>query len=193
MTETTRYTTVAIVLHWVIGILLIGMVFYGWYMEDLGHALRDGSGSVSAGEVQFAYNAHKTVGMLVLLLSFGRLAWRLMHKTPGMPAGMKSWEQTVAKATHWAFYGLMIGLPLVGWVAASTTELPTMLFNNPDLILPRLPVSQERGFHDLVGNIHGKGAWVLLILTGLHFAAAIKHQFVDKDGLMARMLPFLKG
>ena len=193
MTETTRYTNVAIILHWVIGILLIGMVFYGWYMEDLRHALRDGTQGVSAAEVQFAYNAHKTTGMLVLLLSFGRLAWRLMHKTPGMPAGMKSWEQTVAKATHWGFYALMIGLPLVGWLAASTTELPTMLFNNPDLILPRLPVSQDHDFHELAGNLHGKGAWVLLVLVGLHFAAAIKHQFLDKDGLMARMLPFLKG
>ncbi|WP_417490814.1 cytochrome b [Maricaulis sp.] len=193
MTETTRYTTVAIILHWIIGILLIGMVFFGWYMEDLRDALRLGTEGVTLDQVQFAYNAHKTAGMLVLLLSFGRLAWRLTHKTPGLPAGMKPWEALVAKGTHWGFYALMIGLPLVGWVAASTSELPTMLFNNPDLILPRLPVSQDHDFHELVGNIHGKGAWVLLILTGLHVAAALKHQFLDKDGLLSRMLPFLKG
>ncbi|WP_417482628.1 cytochrome b [Maricaulis sp.] len=193
MTDSPRYTTVAIILHWVIGILLIGMVFYGWYMEDLRHALRDSAPGVTLDQVQFAYNAHKTVGMLVLLLSFGRLGWRLTHKAPPLPAGMKPWEALVAKGTHWAFYALMIGLPLVGWVAASTTELPTMLFNNPDLILPRLPVSQDHDFHELVGNVHGKGAWVLLVLVGLHFAAALKHQFLDKDGLLSRMLPFLKG
>ena len=193
MTETTRYTTVAIILHWVIAILLIGMVFYGWYMDDLRGALRLGTEGVTSDQVQFAYNAHKTVGMLVLLLSFVRLGWRLVHKAPGMPSGMKPWEQTVAKVTHLSFYVLMIGLPLVGWVAASTTQLPTMLFNNPDLILPRLPVSQDHDFHELVGNIHSKGAWVLLILTGLHVAAALKHQFLDKDGLLSRMLPFLKG
>jgi len=193
MTETTRYTNVAIILHWLIGIMLIGMVFYGWHMDDLRQALRDGTPGVSLAEVQFAFNAHKTTGLLVLVLSLGRLAWRLMHKAPAMPAGMKPWEQTVAKATHIALYALMIGLPLGGWLAASTSELPTMMFNNPDLILPRLPVSQDHDFHELTGEIHGKGAWALLILTGLHFAAALKHQFLDKDGLMARMLPFLKG
>lgn len=193
MTETTRYTNVAIALHWIIGILLIGMVFYGWYMDDLKGALRAGTDGVTREQVTFAYNAHKTAGLLVLLLSFGRLAWRLMHKVPPMPAAMKSWEKMVASGTHWAFYVLMIGLPLVGWVAASTTTQDSLLFNNPEWILPRLPVSQEHDFHELVGNIHGKGAWVLLILTGIHFAAALKHQFLDKDGLMARMLPFLKG
>jgi cytochrome b561 len=193
MTETKRYTTVAIALHWVIGILLIGMVFYGWYMDDLRGALRAGTEGVTRDQVVFAYNAHKTTGMLILLLSFGRLGWRLMHKAPPMPAGMKSWEQMVAKGTHIGLYALMVVLPLVGWLAASTSELPTQLFNNPDLILPRLPVSQDHDFHELVGEVHAKGAWALLILTGLHFAAALKHQFLDKDGLMARMLPFLKG
>ncbi len=96
MTETTRYTNVAIILHWLIGIMLIGMVFYGWYMDDLRQALLTGTPGVSIGEVQFAFNAHKTTGMLVLLLSLGRLVWRLMHKTPAMPAGMKPWEKLVA-------------------------------------------------------------------------------------------------
>jgi len=191
MTDTPRYTAVAIALHWILAVLLIGMVFFGWYMEDLREGLFAGTVSVDA--VQQAYNLHKTTGMLVLILSLLRLGWRLTHKTPGMPEGMKSWEKLAAHATHWAFYGLMIGMPILGWISASASELPSFLFNNPDLPLPRLPVPQSEGLHEVSGSIHGAGGWPILILFGLHVAAALKHQFVDRDGLIARMIPVLKG
>jgi|TARA_R110000868_G_scaffold11516_6_gene56394 cytochrome b561 len=193
MTESKNYTSVAIILHWVIAVLLIGMVFYAWYMDDLRGALRLQTEGVTLAQVQFAYNSHKTVGMIVLLLSFVRLGWRFAHKPPALPQGMAGWEKLIARSTHIGFYVLMIGMPLLGWVAASTTTAPSMMFNNPDFILPRLPVSQDHDFHELVGEIHGKGGWAILILAGLHFAAALKHQFLDKDGLMGRMLPFMKG
>ncbi|WP_339748621.1 cytochrome b [uncultured Maricaulis sp.] len=193
MTESKNYTSVAIILHWTLAILLIGMVFYAWHMDDLRQALRAQTDGVTLADVQFAVNAHKTVGMLVLLLSFARLGWRFAHTPPAMPVGMAGWEKLVASLTHIAFYVLMVGMPLLGWVAASTSQAPSMMFNNPDLILPRLPVSQDHDFHELVGEIHGKGGWAILILAGLHFAAAIKHQYLDKDGLMRRMLPFMKG
>lgn len=193
MTESKNYTSVAILLHWILAILLIGMVFYAWHMDDLRQALRAHTEGVTLADVQFAVNAHKTAGMLVLLLSFVRLGWRFAHKPPAMPVGMAGWEKLVARSTHIAFYVLMIGMPLMGWLAASTTQAPSMMFNNPDLILPRLPVSQDHDFQELVGEIHGKGGWAILILAGLHFAAAIKHQYLGKDGLMRRMLPFMKG
>ncbi|MEA1941304.1 MAG: cytochrome b [Pseudomonadota bacterium] len=190
-TDTPRYTAVAIALHWILAVLLIGMVFFGWYMEDLRHGFSDGT--VLLEDVQQAYNLHKTTGMLVLILSLLRLGWRLTHKTPGMPEGMKAWEKLAAHATHWAFYGLMIGMPIMGWISASASELPSFLFNNPDLPLPRLPVPQSEGLHEVSGSIHGAGGWPILILFGLHVLAALKHQFVDRDGLIARMIPILKG
>lgn len=193
MTETPRYTTVAIILHWVIGVMLFGMIFFGWYMDDLRQALRAGSGDVTLAEVQFAYNAHKTTGMMVLVLSLARLGWRLTHKVPPMPERMVGWERQAASATHIALYVLMIGMPLAGWVAASTTEAPSLMFNNAGLVLPHLPVPQDHDFHELAETVHSKGAWAIIVLAGLHFAAALKHQFLDKDGLIGRMLPFLKG
>lgn len=191
MTDTPRYTAVAIALHWILAVLLIGMVYFGWYMEDLRDALFAGTASVEA--VQQAYNLHKTTGILILLLSLIRLGWRLTHKTPGMPQGMKPWEKLAAHATHWAFYVLMIGMPILGWISASASELPSFLFNNPDLPLPRLPVPQSESLHEVSASIHGAGGWPILILFGLHVAAALKHQFVDHDGLIARMIPVLKG
>lgn len=192
MSDTPRYTSVAIALHWLLAVLLIGMVFFGWYMEDLREVLVAG-GDVTLAEVQFAYNAHKTTGMFILLLSLGRLAWRLTHKQPGMPEHMPGWEKMAAHATHWGFYVLMIGLPIGGWIAASASPFPSLLFNDPNLVLPKLPVPQSEELADAVGSAHGAGGWAILTLFALHVGAAIKHQFLDKDGLMARMIPFLKG
>ncbi|GLK50609.1 cytochrome b [Maricaulis virginensis] len=191
MTDTPRYTAVAITLHWILAALLLGMVFFGWYMEDLREGLF--AGTVPLEEVQQAYNLHKTTGMAILVLSLVRLAWRLTHKTPGMPEGMKPWEKLAAHAVHWAFYVLMIGMPIMGWISASASELPSFLFNNPDMPLPRLPVPQNESLHEVSGSIHGAGGWPILILFGLHAAAALKHQFFDRDGLLARMIPVLKG
>jgi cytochrome b561 len=78
-------------------------------------------------------------------------------------------------------------------IAASAAEPPTLLFNNPDLVLPKLPVPQTEGFQSISASLHGAGGWAIFVLTGLHVAAALKHQFINKDGLMARMIPFLKG
>lgn len=191
MNPTSRYSHIAITLHWVIAILLVGMVFYGWYMEGVRDALFAGDATLE--DVRSVYNTHKTVGLVILVLSLGRLAWRLTHPVPAMPEGMKPWERMAAHATHWTFYAIMIGMPIGGWVAASSSEEPSWLLNNPDLVLPRLPVPQSEGFHELAGSAHGAGGWVILILLGLHVAAALKHQFLDGDNLLARMLPFLKG
>ncbi len=186
------YTPVAISLHWVLAIMLLGMVFMGWYMEDLREELLSG-GAVTLQEVQFTYNAHKTVGLIILALSLFRLVWRLTHPGPGLPEGMKPWEKTVATGTHWAFYAIMIGMPLGGWMAASASPFPTLLFNNPDLVLPKLPVPQSQELEEQLGSAHGAGGWAILVLTALHVGAALKHQFFDRDNLLGRMLPFLKG
>ena len=96
---------------------------------------------------------------------------------------------------HWAFYVIMIGMPIMGWISASAAEFDSFLFNNPDMTMPRLPVPQSECLHEVSGFIHGAGGWPILILWVLHAGAALKHQFLDKDGLLGRMipLPFLKG
>lgn len=185
------YNPIAIALHWILAVLLISMVFFGWYTEGLRESMLAGE-NVPLSDVQFAYNAHKTTGLFVLALSLFRLGWRLTHPAPALPQGMKPHEAWIAKATHWGFYALMIGLPLGGWAAASATPFPTLLFNNPELVLPKLPVPQTEAFAEFAGSAHGAGGWAILILSGLHVAAALKHQFIDRDNLIARMIPLLK-
>ncbi len=178
-----RYATIAIILHWVIALMIIGQIAGGIYMHNL-----------PATSLKFElYQWHKSFGITILLLSFARLAWRLSHKPPPLPANMPDWERLAARATHIGFYVLMIGMPLAGWmmVSASPKDVPTVLF---DVIpWPHLPgVPRSEGAEDLFAEIHKILAFMTVGLLVLHIAAALKHHFVNKDDVLAGMLPLVK-
>src|SRR3954464_7035973 len=113
-----RYSSVAIVLHWTIAALIILQLTLSYRMQ--------GRSPEAFAVVQF----HKSIGITVLLLSLVRLAWRLIHPPPPEPATLVGWEKTLSAVVHWAFYVVMIGMPLTGWVmvSASRIELPTLLY-----------------------------------------------------------------
>lgn len=135
---------------------------------------------------------HKSFGIVVLLLSFLRLVWRLTHKPPALPAGMKTWEIWAAKLTHIGFYVLMIGVPLLGWAMVSASPLPIenkLFFLIP---LPDLPgVTASKDATERLKDFHELGAKLILVLFVLHVGAALKHHFIAKDGILARMIPRL--
>ena len=184
-----RYTLVAIVLHWLIALAIIVQLASGLWMVD---AIKSADYQALAYDT---YQWHKSLGLTVLVLSLLRLAWRLFHRPPALPDGMKPWERVAAHSTHWLFYGFMIGTPLTGWamVSASPWDLPTIWFGWFEV--PHIPwlydIDQaakegvEAGFK-LSHEIMGKLGLALLLL---HVAAALKHQFVAKDHLMLRMVP----
>lgn len=197
--ESTRYTAVAVALHWILAILAISLVFVGWWMGD---AITDPATRAQALKV---FPIHKATGITVLTLTLLRLVWRLTHKPPPLPAGMAAWERTVARVSHWAFYALLIALPLSGWIYASAgyseafktfIRVPLSYFGL--FVVPDFPgvASQPDEARKAIGlaavNVHGKLAWVMLALAGLHVAAALKHHFVNRDDVLTRMLPFLK-
>ena len=187
--DTKAYSAVAIALHWLIAALLISLILFGWWMEDQREMIQSYEEFLT---VKSAFNWHKTGGILVLLLSLARLGWRFTHPVPALPDGMTRWESMAARTSHVGFYVLMIGLPVGGYVAASAygPEQPILFFDA--ITLPKLPVPQTEGFQAFSGSMHGAGAWALIALTGLHIAAALKHQFIDKDGVLARMIPMIR-
>jgi cytochrome b561 len=188
--SSTRYSTIAIALHWIIAIAILSVVFLGWWMEDLRHQAI--AGDVSFDFVQAVFNWHKTIGISILVLSIARLAWRLTHPAPPLPETMKPWEKTVAKATHIAFYVMMIGLPLGGWATASSTNFPSKLFNIDAWLLPSLPVPKTEEFYEMISNAHAMGGWIIFLTVVLHVGAALMHHFIKRDDVLTRMIPILK-
>ncbi len=182
-----RYTTVAIMFHWLIAILIIGMLAMGLYMTGLPNA-----------PAKFKlFQLHKSIGITILALSLLRLAWRLAHRPPPLPLGMKRWERLAAHGTHWLFYFMMIAMPMTGWimVSASTMHLPTVLYGVvtlPNLPLPGDPDQQKQIGH-LSDTAHEWGAWTMIGLLCLHVGAALMHQFIRRDEVVRHMLPFARN
>ena len=179
-----RYSAVAILLHWTIAALLLTNLVLGLQSGNL------------KGLAQFSLlQWHKSLGITVLLLSVTRLAWRLVHRPPPYPPGLGPWERAAAGAVHWGFYILMLGLPLTGWimVSASPTNIPTLLYKTipwPHLgLVHALPMATRKNLDDLFGDIHATLAWTAIGLIALHVAAAIKHQVWSRDLVLWRMAP----
>ncbi|GAB5470008.1 MAG: hypothetical protein Kilf2KO_30380 [Rhodospirillales bacterium] len=186
-----RYTAIAIALHWLIAAAIIVQLASGLWMAD---AIDDPATQALAFQV---YQWHKSLGLTVLILSLLRLFWRLGHRAPGLPEGMKPWERLAAYATHVFFYAIMILMPLTGWVMVSASKfgLPTLywgLFTWPHLPLGSLALETKAQVEEIFGSVHEFLAYGTIALLVLHVGAALKHHFVERDGVLARMLPFLK-
>nr|WP_295784358.1 cytochrome b [Rhodoferax sp.] len=175
-----RYNGFAIFLHWLLALALVGIFSVGLYMADL---------PFSPQRLKL-YNWHKWAGISILTLSAIRLLWRLSHKPPALPQsvtlGMPGWQVTAYHATHVAMYALFFIVPLIGWAYSSAAGFPIVLFG----VLP-LPdfVSASKPLAEMIKPWHQYSAFALAGLVLLHVAAALKHHFIDKDGLLARMLP----
>lgn len=183
-----RYTAVAITLHWVIAISIVGMIFGGWYMTDL----PDGAPG------QYAlYQFHKSLGITILLLTVARIIWRVMNPPPALPEDMNGLEKTASHLVHIGFYGLMIILPLTGWLYSSVSikmDVPTVLYGLiswPDM--PFVEGLKTEAGAGAANQAHGLLAWVAIALIVLHIAGALKHEFGSETGVLERMAPGVLG
>lgn len=176
--ETTSYNRYSRWLHWTIAGLILFMVFLGWRLDPKDpHALG-------------LFFWHKSIGILILLLSLVRIGVRLAYKAPPEPP-MPKWQALAAKTLHVLFYVVMIGMPLSGWAMVSTSAREIPFFG---IAWPHLPVPQTHDTHEFFENIHGLVAKLLIYgMIPLHVLAALKHQFVDKDSLLEHMVPGLKS
>jgi cytochrome b561 len=170
-----RYGTVAVALHWLLALMIFGSLGVGLYMHDL---------PLSPTRLRLV-NWHKWSGITILLLSALRLLWRLWHPPPpDLP--MPPWQRRAAHAAHGALYLLFFAVPLAGWAYSSAVGFPVVLYG----VLP-LPdfVAPDRALAATLKGLHGLLAYALAAVIGVHAAAALKHHFIDHDGLLLRMLP----
>lgn len=176
-----RYDGMAIGLHWVLAVAIVGAFCVGVYMSSL---------PFSPLRVRLI-NYHKWAGLTILALSALRLLWRLGHRPPPLSAralaAMPSWQQRAHHATHRAMYLLFFAVPLLGWAYSSAVGLPIVWFGV--LPLPDLWPHDEAFGKAVLKPLHAAAAFTLAGLVVLHVAAALKHQFVDRDRLLLRMWP----
>ena len=171
------YSNMAITLHWLIAVLVIGNIAGALYAEGL------------EGEARGAImGLHKSIGITVLALTVWRLVLRLRENFVPLPGHMKGWEIVAARASHIGFYVLLLGLPLSGWAFASTAERPLVWFGLFELPFSPLDKAGRGVFHD----VHKVAGILALVLVVLHILGALKHQFLDRDEILGRMLPFLR-
>ena len=171
-----RYTGTAIALHWLMALLLPIISGVGLYMHEL---------PLSPWKLQI-YSWHKWAGVTVFLLVLVRLGWRLAHRPPPLPATMSPVLRGAAHAGHGLLYVLMIAIPLTGWLMSSAKGFQTVYFGVlpiPDLL------GKDKELGDLLRDVHAALNFLLAAVVVGHVGAALKHHFVDRDGVLRRMLP----
>jgi cytochrome b561 len=179
-----RYTRIAVVLHWVIAVLIVGNV-----------ALALGADSLPDAWVRPVIDTHKSIGITVLGLAVLRLLWRVGHPAPPLPDDYPRWQRIAAHVVHVALYGLILALPLSGWMHDSAWNAaathPMKLFN----LVPwpriswilNLPAEEKERLHTVFGNAHTWLGYALYAMFALHVGAALKHQFIDKHRELQRI------
>lgn len=178
-----RYSAVAMALHWLIALLVVGNLagglLAGLLETTADPAQRGIRGSVIA--------LHKSIGLTIIALTLARFGWRLANPPPPLPTYMTAFEQRAARSVHMGFYMLLLVLPLSGWAMVSTGRSPASLSWFGVFSLPAMPLAAS--LHGMLRESHELLAWAMAGLVVLHAGAALKHQILDRDNILARMLP----
>jgi len=170
----TTYTSVAKGLHWLMAVMILGLLALGLYMHEL---------PLSPQKLEL-YSWHKWFGVTAFLLVWLRLAWRVTHRPPALPEAMSHRMQWLAHAGHAVLYGLMVIIPLSGWLMSSAKGFQTVWFGVlpiPDLL------GKDKALGDLLKEVHEALNVLLMLTLAGHVAAALWHHFVLKDDTLRRM------
>jgi cytochrome b561 len=179
-TRVSPYSAVARAFHWTVAALVLVQIPIGLYMVYRGTTL-----NIWDGLTNNLYSSHKLIGMIILVVMVGRLAYRLINGAPGDHPTLEPWQKVVAHATHWSLYGLLIGAAIGGWLGVSYYgalgifdwfSLPALAAKNQDA------ATQIFAAHAIVG-------FIIMGLVMMHIGAAFYHMVILKDGLIRRMLP----
>ena len=174
--ERTRYSGVAIALHWMGALLVFCGFGLGLFMTGL---------PLSPQKLRY-YGWHKWIGITVFVVAAARLAWRAGVRPPPWPATMPDRQRRAARWSHRLLYALMFAVPLSGWVYSSAAGVSVVYL---DIVpLPNL-VAKDREVARWLLVVHQALNFTLAAGVVVHIGAALKHRLIDRDGVLARMLP----
>jgi cytochrome b561 len=174
------YSAVAICLHWLVFAFILTNWSLGLYMVEL---------PLSPQKLKL-FSWHKWLGVTIFLIAILRVAWRIAHPAPPLPAAMPAWQRTAASLSHVLLYLLLFVIPLSGWLYSSAAGIPTVYLGwiqLPDLM------QKDKHLAELLKIAHISLNGALFVLVCVHVAAALKHHFHDRNEILARMLPFLNS
>jgi cytochrome b561 len=171
-----RYTRTAVVLHWLIALLILGQIGFGWYLEGIprGVPLRS-----------IVVNLHKSTGLLLGLLILVRVGWRVGHPAPPLPGSVPAWERVAASANHVGLYACMVLMPTAGYLASNFSRWGVSFFNSVKLP-PWGP--DDKMIYAVLNTTHVVTSYVFVALIAVHILAALRH-LAMRDGIFPRMWP----
>ena len=163
-------------IHWFVALAVISQLTIGFIFTNLPEK------DPLVGKL---FNIHTTIGVIILLSMLGRFLWRQANPVPALPDTLSSGQKKLAIANHWAFYAVLIGMPLAGYLTVNASGYPVHFFG---IALPIL-IQKNEGLGEIFESLHVGGAFVLIALVVLHVAAALRHEFLLKDNTLRRMTP----
>jgi len=174
MTARLNYGTTAKIFHWLIVALLAVQYPIGWLMPDLHRNQQPGA----------PMTFHVSFGITILMLIVLRFAWRLTH--PVEPASsLPPWQRLSSEVVHWLLYALVLGTTVTGWLFASFRGWSLTYF----YLAPLPTLAENAAAGKAIDGLHQVMEWSLLVMIGIHVAAALAHVFFYRDKVMQRMLP----
>lgn len=178
MKEAAVYTRTAIVLHWLMAVFVVVTFPVGVVMHDM---------AFSPDKLRMM-SYHKWLGVTIFILLLVRLVWRATHKPAPVVENMPHWQKMAAAGVHVLLYVLLFAIPLSGWLMSSAKGFQTVYLGV--LPLPDL-LGKDKALGEALSEVHEVLNFSMLLLLGAHVLAALKHHFIDRDGTLVRMLPFL--
>ncbi|CAM2152147.1 cytochrome b561 [Paraburkholderia tropica] len=173
-----RYSGVAMLLHWLVAVLIVWGFALGWIMTDIP--------GITPTKLRY-FSWHKWIGVTVLALVLVRLIWRATHAAPALPASTPAWEKGLAHLGHFLLYVLMVAIPVTGYLYSSAAGIQVVylgIWPLPTLIDP------DTALKGTLRLVHVSLNYTLLAVVALHVLAVVKHQLLDRQNILARMLPF---
>lgn len=171
----TGYGVITRLLHWLTAFLIIGLIGLGWWMVDLSYYHK---------WYYLALDTHKALGIFTLSVAAVKIAWTIFDGRPGFPDSIKRWERAAATAVHHLFYLFMVLIPVTGYVISTSAGDGISIFGWFQ-VPAILPVNDT--LRDIATEVHYWLAYGTAVLVVIHTAAAVKHQFIDRDGTLRRM------
>lgn len=174
------YGATAIGLHWIIALLIFAAFGLGLYMTSIP--------GLSMLKLKL-FSWHKWIGVTVFAFAVLRVLWRATHRAPAPAAGTPAWQAKAAHAAHVLLYALIVVVPVTGYLYSSASGVPVVYLG-----IWQLPALLEKNdeLKEILKLAHIWLNYLMAVIVVVHAAAALKHQFIERDGTLARMLPFLK-